>query len=77
MVDVIRNSAPYNFNELGKHNLLEDVKGAPRAVRDEIERAFLLASRDKSLIAPLGNKLRKYGLFEEYEDRFFALFQKK
>jgi len=76
MVDVIRNSAPYNFNELGKRNLLEDVKGTPRAVRDDIERGFLLASRDKSMIAPLGNKLRKYGLFEEYEDRFFALFGK-
>lgn len=76
MVDVIRNSAPYNFNELGRHNLLEDVNGTPRAVREEIERGFLLASRDKSAIASLGNKLHKFGLFEEYEDRFFALFRK-
>lgn len=77
MVDVIRNSAPFNFNELGRHNLLDDVNGAPRAIRDEIERGFLLASRDKTMITPLGNKLRKYGLFEEYEDRFFALFTKR
>lgn len=76
MVDVIRNSVPHNFNELGRHNLLEDVNGTPRAVRDEIEHAFLLASRDKAMIDILGNKLRKLGLFEEYEDRFFALFGK-
>ena len=76
MVDVIRNSAPHNFNELGRRNLLEDVNGTPRAVREDIERGFLLASRDKSMIAPLGNKLHKFGLFEEYEDRFFALFGK-
>lgn len=77
MVDVIRNSAPFNFNELGRRNLLDDVNGAPRAIRDEIERCFLLANRDKTMITPLGNKLRKYGLFEEYEDRFFALFSKR
>ena len=76
MVDVIRNSAPHNFNELGRRNLLEDVNGTPRAVREDIEHGFLLASRDKSMIAPLGNKLHKFGLFEEYEDRFFSLFRK-
>ncbi|MDO9543312.1 MAG: hypothetical protein Q7J98_13475 [Kiritimatiellia bacterium] len=76
MVDVIRNSAPHNFNELGRRNLLQDVNGTPRAVREDIERGFLIASRDKSMIAPLGNKLHKFGLFEEYEDRFFSLFRK-
>ena len=77
MVEVIRDSAPHNFNELGRHKLLDDVNGTPRAIRDEIDRGFLLASRDKSMIAPLGAKLRKLGLFEEYEDRFFALFSKR
>ncbi|MDD5482982.1 MAG: hypothetical protein PHP98_04960 [Kiritimatiellae bacterium] len=77
MVDVIRSSAPHNFNELGRSRLLENINGTPRAVRDEIERGFLIASRDKSMISPLGNKLHKFGLFEEYEDRFFALFGKK
>lgn len=76
MVDVIRNSAPHNFNELGRRNLLDDVNGTPRAVREDIEHAFLAASRDKSMIAELGTTLRKLGLFEEYEDRFFALFRK-
>lgn len=73
MVDVIRHSAPANFNELNSRHLLDDVAGTPRAVREEIEAVFLKASRDPSLIKLLGITLRKYGLFEEYEDRFFAL----
>lgn len=77
MVDVIRTSAPHNFSELGRRRLLDDVNGVPRAVRDEIEGDFLAASRDRAAVEPLGKKLRRYGLFEEYEDRFFALFRKK
>ena len=76
MVDVIRTSAPHNFSELGRRRLLDDVNGVPRAVRDEIEGDFLAASRDRAAVEPLGKKLRRYGLFEEYEDRFFALFRK-
>lgn len=73
MVDMIRHSAPANFSELQRRHMLDNVNGVPRAVREEIEEAFLKASRDPSLVKLLGNKLRKYGLFEEYEDRFFAL----
>jgi hypothetical protein len=32
-----------------------------------------MAGRDPALVKALGIKLRRYGLFEEYEDRFFAL----
>jgi hypothetical protein len=42
-------------------------------VRREIEELFLAASRDASRIGALGKKLQHYGLFEEYQDRFFAL----
>ncbi len=73
MVDIIRQSAPTNFSELNRRHQLDDVNGVPRAVRKEIEAAFLKASRNPALIKSLGEQLRKYGLFEEYEDRFFAL----
>lgn len=73
MVDMIRHSAPANINDLNRRHLLDNVNGVPRAVREEIEGLFLKASRDPSLVKLLGGKLRKYGLFEEYEDRFFAL----
>ncbi len=75
MVDVIRHSAPVNFQELRQRHLLDDANGVPQAVRQEIEQLFLVASRDSSQIKPLGNFLRRHGLFGEYEDRFFALLQ--
>ncbi len=75
MIDVIRQSAPVNFKELSQHNLLDDANGIPLAVRKEIERLFLLASRDAGRIKPLGVFLKRHGVFEEYEDRFFALLQ--
>lgn len=73
MVDMIRHSAPGNIHDLNRRHLLDDVNGVPRAVREEIEELFLRAGRDPALVKPLGGKLRQYGLFEEYEDRFFAL----
>ena len=73
MIDIIKKSVPFNFNELGRHKLLEDVRGVPRGIRNDIEESFLKASHDPSQINSLVAKIRKHGLFEEYEDRFFAL----
>lgn len=73
MVDVIRQSIPRNVQDLNRHRLWEDANGVPKGVRADIEGHFLMASRDPALVKPLGIKLRRYGLFEEYEDRFFAL----
>ncbi|MGI6086414.1 MAG: hypothetical protein ACOYCD_00495 [Kiritimatiellia bacterium] len=77
MVDVIRQSAPLNFQELHQRHLLDDADGVPKAVRQEIEDLFLAAGRDKSKIKPLAAYLRKHGVFGEYEDRFFALVQQR
>ncbi|MCA1809030.1 MAG: hypothetical protein ABR497_01065 [Kiritimatiellia bacterium] len=73
MVDVIRNSAPVNFQELNRRRLLDDANGVPRAIRHEIEHLFLAASRNPAHIKNLSSYLRRHGLFGEYEDRFFAL----
>jgi len=73
MVDMARNSAPANFNDLHKRRLLENVDGVPRAIREEIEKSFAEAARDPSRAGALYERLRRDGLFEEYEDRFFAL----
>ncbi len=45
----------------------------PRSDRDEIEHAFAAAAKDASLVKPLGRLLKAKGLFELYQDRFFAL----
>jgi len=71
--EVIRRSAAKNVRDLETKRMFEDAEGVPKGVRDEIERAFLQASRDSSLIKALANKLQGCGLFEEYQDRFFAL----
>lgn len=45
----------------------------PQNDRREIEAAFDAAARDPSLIKSLGKLLKEKGLFEVYQDRFFAL----
>lgn len=72
MVDVTSQSFPGNLREMERHHLFS--RTAPSSdSRQSIEKAFEAASRDPSLIKPLGQRLHKQGLFAEYEDRFFAL----
>lgn len=71
--EMIQHSAGTNIQEMAKKNLFEYRNGAPHAVHQELEADFLAASKDASLIAKLGKKLQNYGLFGEYEDRFFSL----
>jgi hypothetical protein len=71
--EVIQSSATANLRELEKRRMFDDVGGVPRAVREEIEADFLAASRNAALIKPLAKKLQGYRLFDEYQDRFFAL----
>jgi len=73
MADVIRYSAPGNVRDLARRKLLDDDGGLPRAVREELDRDFLAASRNPRLIKALGRKLQQFGVFEEYQDRFFSL----
>jgi hypothetical protein len=71
--EIIQTSAKTNIQQLERHHLFEAEGGLPRGVRQDIETAFLAASRDPALIKNLGQRLHKYGVFEEYQDRFFAL----
>jgi hypothetical protein len=73
MVDVIRNSFAANLRDLDRRHLLDNDAGVPRAVRQEIEEDFKAAAHNPSLVKELGAKLHRSGLFEEYQDRFFAL----
>ena len=73
MVDVVRGSAPGNYRELKRSRMLDEEGGVPRAVRLELESDFQAAGRNPSLVRALGSKLQRYGLFEDYQDRFFAL----
>lgn len=73
MFDLIQKSAPMNFSEMRKRRMFDDADGIPRGVRQKIEQRFLDAAQDRSKLGSLMAELRKNGVFEEYEDRFFAL----
>ncbi len=67
-----------NINELEERGFFKKLNESDDTnIRDEIEFLFKEAQKDKSKIYTLGDKLRVSGLFNQYEDRFFALFKKK
>jgi hypothetical protein len=54
-----------------------DAGGVPQGARDYIEELFEQASRSLSRAPELVTELNRWGLFPEYQDRFFALFRRK
>ena len=70
---ITRASVADNVREMNERHLFEKEDGIPRGVREEVEKAFAAAARDKSLVKPLGALLQKHGVFDHYQDRFFAL----
>ncbi|MBI5884457.1 MAG: hypothetical protein HZB91_15280, partial [Elusimicrobia bacterium] len=58
---------------LDRRNLFNPEKKAQGRARAEIEALFRQAAADRSRVREQGRRLRELGLFEEYEDRFFAL----
>lgn len=73
---VVCNSIHANVQELNSRHLFDMRDGLPVAVREEIDKAFAAAEKDASLIKSLGQHLKQRGLFDYYQDRFFALFKR-
>ncbi len=67
-VDYLQQSATSNFSEISQSKFI-----ANQEIKEEIESEFIAASTDKARIDSLGNKLKKLGMFEQYEDRFYTL----
>ncbi|MCX5999881.1 MAG: hypothetical protein NTU41_09925 [Chloroflexi bacterium] len=75
--DVTRNSLHSNVMELGARRLLDvDPGGITRYTRYGIEQLFLEARDERAKVYELEAELRRWGLFEEYEDRFLDLFRR-
>lgn len=71
-------SARTNMAEFNRRGFLDiDASGVPRGARDYIEELFEQASRNLSRAPELAVELNRWGLFQEYQDRFFALFRRK
>jgi len=67
-----------NMAEFNRRGFLDmDAGGVPQGARDYIEELFEQASRDLSRAPELVSELNRWGLFPEYQDRFFALFRGK
>ena len=71
--EIVARSARKNFAEMAERRMFDRKDALGPEVREEIERAFAAAERDRSLVKELGALLQKHGAFEAYEERFFAL----
>jgi hypothetical protein len=73
--DMTRNSLGSNALELRKRGLLDiDSTGVPMDARLSIERDFDLVQKGELDPSALKMELDRWGLFQEYEDRFLRLF---
>lgn len=67
-----------NVAEFNRRGFLDiDSGGIPQGARDHIEELFEQTGRNLSRAPELVAELNRWGLFAEYQDRFFALFARK
>jgi hypothetical protein len=75
--DITERSVGNNVSQLAQQGLLNmDAAGLPADARLRIERLFDLVQKGEMEPADLKKELDRWGVFEEYQDRFFRLFQK-
>jgi len=76
--EVTVSSAPHNLRQLSRRGLLDlDSGGTPADTRKRIDELFEQVEKGELKPGELKDELDRWGLFEEYEDRFFSLFWKK
>jgi len=75
--EMTRSSLRDNVLQMGARGLLDiDSSGVPVDARLRIEELFRTVSRGEIDPSELKEELDRWNLFEEYEDRFFAIFRK-
>ena len=76
--EVTRSSVQDNLRQMGSRGLLNiDAAGIPVDARVRIDELFRKVARGEREPSELKEELDRWGLFEEYEDRFFSIFKKK
>ena len=76
--EVTRNSLQDNLAQMGARGLLDvDASGISVETRLRIDELFTKVSQGNYEPYELKAELDRWGLFEEYEDRFFDIFKKK
>lgn len=76
--ELTRNSLQNNLAQMNSRGLLDtDDSGVPADVRLRIDKLFARVLRGELEPGELKAELDRWGLFEEYEDRFLAIFKKR
>ncbi len=73
-LDHTARSFPVHVRDLERRGLFDPTGRQAGRRRREIEELFAAARKDRSVLEALGRKLREYGLFDEYEDKFLSFF---
>lgn len=76
--EMTRSSLQDNLRQMGSRGLLNmDAAGIPLDARIRINELFQKVTGGESEPSELKDELDRWGLFEEYQDRFFSTFRKK
>ena len=76
--EMTKSSLHDNLSQMEARGLLDtDTSGIPVDARVRIDELFRRVARGESEPRQLKEELDRWGLFEEYEDRFFAIFKKE
>ena len=76
--EITKNSLKNNLSQMGEKGLLNiDSSGVPVDARLRIENLFREVSSGAYEPSQLKNELDRWDIFEEYQDRFFAIFKNK
>ena len=65
------------INKIGQTIIAKDRNGIPFTALEEIEKLFKLVERGELEPTKLKEELDNWGLFEQYQDRFFSLFKRR
>ena len=63
--------------EMAQRGLLEQERGVPRAARERIDGMFAAVAHGEADATELKTELDRWGVFDEYEDRFLNLFRRR
>ncbi|MBM3939479.1 MAG: hypothetical protein FJ318_01020 [SAR202 cluster bacterium] len=75
--DLTSSSIRDNVAEMHSRGMLEADGGVPRDVRVRVEHLLELARRGEAQPADVHKEMLRWGLFDEYQDRFLDLFRRR
>lgn len=78
IVGLMRSSVPHHVDDMGRRGLFEvDKRGIPVGAKLRIEELFVGVQEGVLEPRELKAELDHWGVFDEYEDRFLALFRRR